>query len=351
MPVIDASFRRFAAFIQAVAGHRAAMHPRGDGATPSRYGKVSRAQSCAGADEHACTQQSDARGKVSCTAAFNASGSWQLGEGGEEVGGDEAAPAGGGGGGGGGDPQRPAAAPGPGSRSVEKVSSGRSEIPPEMPSLCLIFPHRLLIAAPHALVHALVVRAYDLHAEANRQVEQRFGADWLVRGHWSEFAKLWCSSVPLLVGQVVGRGELAFLADRRAWEPLRAREDSEEDVGGRGTGNGNSSRIEAERRTLHYQHYISDSRSSLRSVSSSSGQRRAGDGADGTVMELAPVDSTLGLADVCEASAHDSGLWRCSFYTTVEDAAGNVRVCFKLARQELTTPCLVFRVKYCVVWC
>ena len=182
----------------------------------------------------------------------------------------------------------------------------------------MIFPHRLLVAAPHALVHGLVVRAYDLHAEAHRQVEDQFGPDWLMRGHWSAFASLWCSGIPLLVGKVVRHGELLFMADRRVWEAHRVLEGSGKGWAGAGSG------------SYRYKHYISDSRVHLRSTSRSSGGAgeggEEGGGNEGDVMEIQAVDESLSLADVCVESAldDDSSLWSCKFHTVVEDAAGRV---------------------------
>jgi len=181
-----------------------------------------------------------------------------------------------------------------------------------MQSWCMIFPSQAIHKLSTKLIYMSLTNTYAAHEHAHTEARTKYGENWLVSGHWIDFANLWCASVPLLVGHLtkydVGVG-LVLHVDRRVWESY---------AGPQFFGK------------FRYYHFISVGHVHL---------SRRTLGPSDVILELISFNNTLRLQDACDRTAFQSSLWLCSIDTRVEDVAGNVIL--QLHRQAFLTTDLI----------
>ena len=117
---------------------------------------------------------------------------------------------------------------------IQSLAGGQDNcLPVSFPHTCLIYPFYMLQGLPLTFLQLFLDQAYQAQGQATLDTKRHLGISFennsaLVMDHWEHFSKLWCLSVPALVGKVIAfqdKDMLTLIIDQRVWE-LDPRTDS-----------------------------------------------------------------------------------------------------------------------------
>jgi len=120
---------------------------------------------------------------------------------------------------------------------VQSLAKERNNsMPASHPHTCMIYPFHVLGDLPTTFLRMFLTQAYQARDQSIEHIERQVAATFrnrssLLIDHWEDFAKLWCVSVPGLVGQIMSaqcsEGDvIKIVIDTRIWEAYPFKESS-----------------------------------------------------------------------------------------------------------------------------